>query len=193
MIATLRGQVRAIQSESLIVEVGGVGYRVLCVGGLLSGKVRQGQTIELYTHMCVRENDITLYGFVSEEEQGLFALLVGVNGIGPRTALAALSSLSPDALRGAIVREDLDVLTRIPGVGPKTARRLMLDLRDRLQAVVGVEGVTVPDQEDVDVINALTALGYSVAEATQALDAIPKDAQALDERILAALRVLSRL
>lgn len=193
MIATLRGQVRAIQSESLIIEVGGVGYRVFCVRELLSGQVRPGQTIELYTHMCVRENDITLYGFTAEEEQGLFALLVGVNGIGPRTALAALSSLSPDALRGAIVREDLDVLTRIPGVGPKTARRLMLDLRDRLQAAVGVEGVTVPDQEDVDVINALTALGYSVAEATQALDAIPKDAQALDERILAALRVLSRL
>jgi holliday junction DNA helicase RuvA len=193
VIATLRGQVRAVQSDSLIVEVGGVGYRVFCVGGLLSGKVHTGQTIELYTHMCVRENDITLYGFVSEEEQGLFALLVGVNGIGPRTALAALSSLSPDLLRSAIVREDLDVLTRIPGVGPKTARRLMLDLRDRLKAVTGVEGMAVPDQEDVDVINALTALGYSVAEASNALEAIPDEVQALDERILAALRVLSSL
>jgi holliday junction DNA helicase RuvA len=193
VIATLRGQVRAIQSESLILEVGGVGYRLFCVRDLLSGKVRPGQPIELYTHMYVRENDISLYGFTSEEEQELFALLMGVSGIGPRTALAALSSLSPDTLRSAIVREDLDVLTRIPGVGPKTARRLMLDLRDRLQAVTGIEGMAVPDQEDVDVINALTALGYSVAEATNALAAIPEDAQALDERILAALRVLSSL
>ncbi|MBC7237078.1 MAG: Holliday junction branch migration protein RuvA [Chloroflexi bacterium] len=190
MIASLTGQVRAIGKDALVVEVGGVGYRVFVGDGLLGGKVRVGQTIELYTQMWVRENDIALYGFRSAEELDLFSLLVTVSGVGPRTALAALSALSPESLRSAILREDLSVLTRIPGVGPKTARRLVLDLRDRLQWIGGPETGAVPQEQDVEVINALTSLGYSVAEATAALEAVPEDVHELDQRILAALRVL---
>lgn len=190
MIASLRGHLRAIQGDSLIVEVGGVGLRVFCVRGFGKGQARVGQEIALHTHMHVRENDIALYGFEAKEQLDLFVLLVGVNGIGPRTALAALSALSPAALRQAIVREDLNALTQIPGVGPKTARRLVLDLRERLQTTVDVEGPLAPQPEDVEVLNALTALGYSVAEATSALEAVPDEVQALDERILAALRSL---
>ena len=190
MIASLRGKIQAIKEDSLVIDVGGVGFRVHVVSSLLDGTVRVGQTDELYTHMCVRENDISLYGFRSLEEHDLFVMLIGVSGIGPRTALAALSALSPETLRSAIIQGDISALTRIPGIGKKTAQRLMLDLKDRVGMSKEI-GIALSLQEgDADVINALTALGYSLAEARGALATVSPDVQELDERILAALRFL---
>jgi Holliday junction DNA helicase RuvA len=190
MIASLRGQLEATGEGHVVLEVGGVGYLVHVTGRTLEALPAIGQTVALYTHMIVRENDVSLYGFRSREERDLFATLMTASGVGPRTAMAALAAFAPETLRGAIVRGDADALMRIPGVGRKTAQRLVLDLKDRL----GGADVSLPTpnltQGDADVINALTALGYSVIEAQSALGAVPAEAQELDQRILAALRYL---
>lgn len=190
MIASLRGQVQAIRDDSLVIDVGGVGYKVQVVGSVLDEVTRAGQTIELYTHMSVRENDVALYGFRSIEEQDLFSLLLRVRGVGPRTALATLSTFSPKGLRSAIVQGDASVLTRIPGIGRKTAQRLMLDLKDSIGMPLEPWGAAGLGEEDADVISALTSLGYSLTEAQGALAAVPEDAHEVDERVLAALRFL---
>ena len=190
MIASLQGQVKAIREDALIVEVGGVGYHVNVLGSILADVQRVGQAVELYTHMYVRETQIALYGFGSAEEQELFGTLLGVSGIGPRTAMAVLDTFSPETLRGTISQGDASALTRIPGIGRKTAERLMLDLKDRIGMVMDAVAVPGLAQGDVDVINALTALGYSLAEARDALQAVPEEIEALDARILAALQYL---
>jgi holliday junction DNA helicase RuvA len=190
MIASLHGQIKAVRSDSIIVDIGGVGYQVHVPGPLLSELAHVGQTVDLYTHTHVRENELALYGFRSLEELDLFTLLIGVSGIGPRTGLAILSTFAPETLRDAIARGDALALTRIPGIGRKTAQRLVLDLKDKIGAPSDLAVVTSLNAADADVINALTALGYSVAEAQSALATIPQDVQELDERILATLRSL---
>ena len=190
MIASLRGQLKAVRDDSVIIDVGGVGYRVYVTGPTLSELSDIGQVVELHTHLHVRENDIAVYGFRSLAELDLFVMLIGVSGIGPRTALATLSAFSPETLRDALVQGDALALTRIPGIGPKTAQRLVFDLRDKVTAAAGALVAPGLSPEDVDVIDALTSLGYSVLEAQTALRAIPKDLHELDERILAALQSL---
>ena len=191
MIASIHGRVRHKSRSAVVVDVGGIGLDVHVTDALAAG-VQVGQPIDLHTRMSVRETDITLYGFATREERDFFDLLLGVSGVGPRTALSALSVISPDDLCAAIVREDLDVLTRIPGVGSKTAKRMMLDLRDHIDEMGDASGQIPSRSEDVDALNALTALGYSVAEAAEALGTVPADVGATDERILAALRYLGR-
>lgn len=189
MIASLRGTLRAIRETWVLVEVGGVGYQVYVPGALLSEFTHIGQPVELYTYTHVRENELALYGFRTLEELDLFTMLLKVSGIGPRTALSILSAFSPETLRGIIAQGDALALTRVPGIGRKTAQRLVMDLKDKIGAPTGAwvpSGLAV----DADALNALTALGYSLAEAQTALAAVPKDIEALDERILAALRYL---
>ena len=190
MIASLRGQLELIRDDSVIVEVGGVGYLVHVTTTFLNDVGRIGQLVELYTHTHVRENELALYGFRSLEELDLFKMLIAVSGIGPRTALAILSSFSPETLRSAIAQGDALALTRVPGIGRKTAQRLLLDLKDKVGAPEEASWMPVLGAADADVLNALTALGYSLAEAQGALAMIPQDTQQLDERILAALRFL---
>lgn len=188
MIASLRGQLQAVRSDALVIDVGGIGYLVYVPRSILDQPGHIGQIIELHTHLVVRETEIALYGFRAPEELELFSVLIGVSGIGPRTALAALSVFSPETLRGIVTQGDAAALTRIPGVGRKTAQRLVLDLRDRLGEAAAWPPTATP--ADADVINALTALGYSVAEAQTAVGNLPAEAAELDERILAALRYL---
>ena len=190
MIASLTGRVKAVRRDALIVDVGGVGFAVHVTADLLSGNVHPGQPIELYTYMHVREGEISLYGFHELVEHDLFVTLLGVNGVGPRTALAVLSTFSPETLRGAVSQGNVAALTRIPGIGAKTAHRLMLDLREKIGEAGEALTVTPLQEDDADVINALTSLGYSLAEAQLALRAIPAETRALDERILIALRSL---
>ena len=190
MIASLRGQLQAIRDDTVIIDVGGVGYQVYVTGPTLSELGDIGEVVELHTHLHVRENGIAIYGFQSLEELDLFAMLIGVSGIGPRTALATLSAFSPETLRDALVQGDALALTRIPGIGLKTAQRLILDLKDKVGAAALAWMAWGSSPEDTDVIKALTSLGYSVPEAQSALRAVPKDLQELDQRILAALRFL---
>jgi len=190
VIASLRGQLKAIRDDSVIIDVGGVGYQVHVTGPTLDELADVGQVVELHTHLHVRENGITIYGFRSLGELDLFAMLIGVSGIGPRTALATLSAFSPETLRDLLAQGDALALTRIPGIGPKTAQRLVLDLRDKVGAVGQALVPPGLSADDADLINALTSLGYSVLEAQGALRAVPADLTELDQRILTALRFL---
>jgi Holliday junction DNA helicase RuvA len=190
MIATLHGNVQAVQEGALVVVLGGLGLRVQVPATVLA-HAHVGRTIDLYTHLHVRESELALYGFGSQAELDLFTLLLGVSGVGPRTALAVLSTFSPETLKGAVSRGDIAVLTRIPGIGRKTAERMLLDLRDKVGGADGSAwSMSAMQEGDADVINALTALGYSLTEARDALSAIPDGVTALDERILASLRSL---
>ena len=186
MIATLTGRVSAVGKIYLVVEVGGVGFLVHVPTGLL-GRDQLGQTVELYTHLQVRENDLSLYGFGSEDELSLFELLLSVERVGPRVALASLSALSPDALRTAIAQGNTDVLARVPGIGPKTARKISFDLKDKVKAEMGVAAVPALTDAGADVIEALTTLGYSIVEAQAALQSLPAEEMPLEEKIRLAL------
>ncbi|MHB0857266.1 MAG: Holliday junction branch migration protein RuvA [Anaerolineae bacterium] len=189
MIASLRGQVRAVRGDSVVLDVGGVGYAVYVPASLLE-RLSVGTLAELQTHMVVRETAISLYGFGTLEEREIFVTLLSVSGVGPRTALSTLSSFSPELLRNAIAQGDATALARVPGLGRKMAQRLVLDLREKI-GVSGGGGIASPlSTVDTDVLNALTSLGYSIVEAQDAVRALPEEAQDLDQRILAALRFL---
>jgi holliday junction DNA helicase RuvA len=188
MIASVQGIVAAVTDDALIVQVGGVGFRVLVPRDLLERVTRPGQEITLHTHLHVRENELALYGAETEEEIGLFRLLQTVSGIGPKVALSILSSLPPEQFRAAIAQEDVTALARVPGIGPKTAKKLVFDLKDKVSAEVLPGGLAPAlGQADADLIAALTGLGYNVAEIQEALRHLPAEPLPLEERVRLAL------
>jgi Holliday junction DNA helicase RuvA len=188
MIATLEGRIVAKGENYVIVDVGAVGFKVQVPSSLLDRLGGTGQDVSLFTHMHVRENEIALYGCSTPDELSLFELLLGVSGIGPKVALNIVSIMSMDDLRDVIARGDAAMLRHIPGVGKKTAERVMLDLKDKLG--VGLEFVSYPalTHADAEVISALTSLGYSVAEAQAALRSLPPEELPLEQRIRLALQ-----
>lgn len=188
MIASLKGVLATTGKDFAVIEVGGVGFQVHVPQTLLDGFTGPGQEVTLFTHLHVRENELTLYGCGSEDELALFCLLQSVSGIGPKVALSILSFLSPDHLRTAIAQEDVTLLARVPGIGPKTARKLVFDLRDRVaaEAQVGAPLRTLT-QADTDLVAALTSLGYSVVEAQEVIRALPREPLPLEERLRLAL------
>jgi Holliday junction DNA helicase RuvA len=175
MIATLRGEIIQIEDNALIVEVGGVGMRVAVPKPLLN-KWQTGEIVLLQTHLVVRENDLALYGFETASDRQLFTTLLGVDGVGPKVALSVLSTLNLDTVQRAVFSEEPDLLSRVPGVGKKTAQKIQLYLKDRLKPVSGLEKIAAMSDADSEVLAALTALGYSVVEAQTALQSLPKDA-----------------
>ncbi len=188
MIASLRGKVTTTGKDSVVILVGGVGFRLSVPQTVLDGLVQPGQDVTLHTHLHVRENELALYGFGSEEDLALFRLLLGVSGIGPKVALSILSFLPADRLQSAIAQEDVAVLARVPGIGPKTAKKLVFDLKDKIaiEAMLG-EPPPVLTVADADLIAALTTLGYSLAEAQEAIRALPHEPLPLEERVRLAL------
>ncbi len=174
MIATLRGEISQIEENALIVEVGGVGYRVF-VPAPLRGGAKAGESIFLFTHLVVREDAFLLYGFESQSDRELFNILLGVDGVGPKVALSVLSTMTLDAIQRAVFAEEPDVLSRVPGVGKKTAQKMELHLKDKLKPVDSLSRLSAMSDTDAEVIAALTALGYSIVEAQAALQSIPKD------------------
>ncbi len=191
MIARLSGVVAALRRDTLVIQVGGVGLLVHVPASVLQQCEGVGRPLELVTHLHVRENELALYGFLTEEELDLFELLLGVSGVGPKVALATLSTVSPETLRQAVVREEPALLSRVPGVGSKTARAMIFHLRDKL-AVAGGEAAPLMTDQDAEVIGTLTALGFSIVEAQTALQNIPRDPQmSLEERVRRALGYLA--
>ncbi len=193
MIASLRGTVLNIQQPSfLVVEVGGVGFKVFAPASVFDELDGLGRSVFLHTYLMVREDALNLYGFSTEEQRALFELLLTVQGVGPRLALAVLSTLSLDVLRHAVAQEQAEVLDRVPGVGRKTAEKIVFALKDKLGAAAGL-GVLAPVSDvDTEVIGALTALGYSVVEAQAALQSIPKgQGKDVEDRIRLALQYFS--
>ena len=170
MIGFLRGKVAGLLPEYCLLDVAGVGYRVF-ISAATRGQLRQGEEATLYTHLAVREDALLLYGFSRQEEYEMFQLLISVSGIGPKVALGALSAISVEALCQALRGQQLSQLTKLPGIGKKTAERLILELTDKVRA--GEDGedsaaytfaAPVGEERIAEAMAALTALGYSAAE-----------------------------
>jgi holliday junction DNA helicase RuvA len=187
MIATLRGEITQIEDTSVIIEVGGVGMRVF-VPAPFRDKLSTGEVILLQTHLVVREDALTLYGFETASDRQLFLVLLSIDGVGPKVALSVLSTLNLETIQRAVFNDESEVLSRVPGVGKKTAQKMLLYLKDRLKPMSGLEKIASMSDTDSEVLAALTALGYSVIEAQTALQSIPKDApDVVEERLRMAL------
>ena len=193
MIGSLRGEIIDKREDAILIEVGGVGFHVLAPTTLLD-VVDVGVKTQLFTHLHVREQELTLFGFADKEELELFRTLLKVQGIGPKVGLAILSHIPAETLREAVAREEAAVLARVPGIGPKKAKQIVFQLKDK----VGLEDIFVSaipiSDSDGEVIAALTTLGYSVVEAQSALQQIPKDAhnESVEEKVRLALSSLSK-
>jgi len=192
MIASISGLINHIGEDHLIIGVGGVGVRVFVPRNILEKTSRVGRVLNLYTHLIVREKELALYGFESEEDLNLFEVLLGVSGVGPKVGIAILSTLSPDVLKGAILREEAAVLQRVPGIGKKTAERVMFYLRDKLDLTADISVMPFVSDVDADVIDALTTLGFSIIEAQTAIQNIPGDETDINTRVQLALQYLGR-
>ena len=191
MIAGVRGVVTVLEETAVIVDLHGFMVRVYSSGHTLS-PLAVGDSIELRTHLAVREDALTLYGFTSGAELQLFQLLLGVNGVGPRVALSLLSFDQPAVLYQAIANEDTALLSRVPGVGKVTAGRIVFDLKRKLPDTIP-GGVSPANGTDRDAIDALEALGYSTSEARAGLAAVEgRSGLTVEERVYAALQQLSR-
>ena len=192
MIAHVHGSIEFVGKDNLIVNVGQVGLRVY-VPAATHDAAGVGRMVDLFTHLHIRENEWTLYGFSSQDELELFELLLGVSGVGARTALAVLGAASPEQLRSAIAHEQPEVLTRVPGIGPKTAKSIVFHLKDKVGIVTAGAQIAYLSDADTEVIAALTGLGYSIVEAQTALASLPRDAsQDVEERIRLALNYFAR-
>ena len=194
MIAFVDGRVAVLGSDSVVIEAGGVGYRVFCGPGTLSG-LREGTSVRLYTHHLVREDQQALYGFRTSEELGFFELLTTVTGVGPKVALAIVSSRPVTDLQLAIWQGDEGVLTAVSGVGKKLAARIVLELKEKVSAAGALGGGGAAGSAESEIVAALQALGYTASESREAargaVAALPVGAS-LEERVKAALRVLRR-
>ena len=188
MIATLRGEVTQIEDNAIVLEVGGVGLRVF-VPATLRTKLKTGEKIFLFTHLIVREDALTLYGFESQADRELFNILLGVDGVGPKVALSVLSTMTLDAVQRAVFADEAELLSRVPGVGKKTAQKMALHLKDKLKPTDALAKVAAMSDKDSEVLAALTSLGYSVVEAQTAIQSIAKDApDDVEERLRLALQ-----
>ena len=198
MIAFVDGTVVSVSADSAVIQAGGVGYRVFCGPGTLTG-LQEGNQARLWTHHLVREDQQALYGFRTSEELGFFNLLLTVTGVGPKVALAIVGSRPTADLQLAIMTGDQAVLIAIPGVGKKLAERVIFELKEKVAAagVAAVEpgAVGTRGAAETEVVAALQALGYSLAEARAASHTALADATiggTLEERVKAALRSLAR-
>jgi Holliday junction DNA helicase RuvA len=195
MIRLVRGTVLTTAKDQVVVDVGsasgGVGLRVFAPEPTAT-QAQPGTLITLYTHLHVREDMLALYGFASDDELFMFELLLTVSGIGPKVALATLSTLSPDALRLALSNDEPAIIARVPGVGKRTAQKIVLELRDKVQPVSGgLVALAQMSEVDSEVIDALVALGYSVVEAQRAVQKLPKEATSVEDRLRLALSQFS--
>ncbi len=188
MISILHGSVISQETDGIIVDVNGVGFHVMVPKPLREG-LQAGENIYLYTRLIVREDAMLLAGFETREGRDLFDLLLSVNGIGPRLAMSVLSTLTPDTIRRAVFNDQAEIFSRVPGIGNKTAQKIVLHLQDKLPAGEGLEPLARMSDVDSEVLAALTALGYSLVEAQAALQYIPRDTpQEVETRLRLALQ-----
>jgi Holliday junction DNA helicase RuvA len=200
VIAYVRGQVAAVTLTSAVVDVGGVGLEVMCTPGTLA-TLRTGQPATLPTSMVVREDSLTLFGFVDDDEKSVFELVQTASGVGPKVAQAITAVLAPDDLRRAIASDDVKTLTRVPGIGQKGAQRIILELKDRIGAPTGRSGaasaglIPAADAWREQVHQGLVGLGWITKDAEKAIDAVADqagDTPDVGALLRAALRALSK-
>lgn len=190
MISTIRGQLAHKADDHLIVNLGGLGIEIMAPFSTVERL--QAENVFLYTRLVVREDSLTLYGFATVSERELFDAVLKISGIGPKLAVSILSTLSVDNIRQAVANERAEIISRVPGIGKKTAQKILLELQDKFPAGLESAPQALDDDANALVMDALTALGYSVVEAQSALQAIPRDApDDIEERIRIALQSLS--
>ena len=189
MIATLQGQLAQSAAESLVVNVGGVGIEV--TAPFSTTEKLNGERVSLHTRLVVREDSLTLYGFATVGEREIFDAVLKISGIGPRLAIAMLSALTVDNIRSAVVNERPEVISRVPGIGKKTAQKVVLELQDKFPASLDSLPDAGDDESAAEVMDYLTGLGFSVIEAQTAVQAIPRDApKGVEDRVRIALQML---
>lgn len=182
MIAYIKGEVAWIEEERIVLESGNIGYNIMMPASSFDTQDLVGKEVKIYTHLNVREDAMQLYGFLNLDELKTFRLLLGVNGIGPKAALGILSDLTTDELRFAVLSDDVKTISKAPGIGKKTAQKLILELKDKIdleevfetkqEHVRETEGKMESKEENAakkDAVDALTALGYSSTEALRAV------------------------
>lgn len=192
MIAQLRGQITHIDSRYIIIDAGGVGYKVFVTEDTLHG-LKNGAGITIWTYLAVREDALDLYGFIEKRDKDFFELLIGISGIGPKGALNVLSAVSSDVLANAIRTGSIAHLVKVSGIGRKTAEKIVLELKDKLGGISG-DGdghMTADMSSNMDAIEALKALGYDVDEAREALKKISKEITDTGAKVKAALKMLN--
>ncbi len=191
MISIIHGKVISQESDGAIIDVNGVGFHVM-LPNPLRDRLQPGENVYLNTRMIVREDAWLLCGFETREGREVFDLLLTVNGIGPRLAMSILSTLTPDTIRRAVFNDQADIFSRVPGIGNKTAQKIVLHLQDRMPAMEGLAPLTKISDVDTEVLAALTTLGYSLVEAQAALQYIPRDTpQEVETRLRIALQYFS--
>lgn len=178
-----------MRDSYVVVDVNGIGYKIF-VSAYTLGKLAQKPEVNLYIHTHVREDILALYGFLNLEELEMFELLISISGIGPKAAIGILSVADPKTIRAAVSNEDSSILTKVSGIGKRTAERVIVELKNK------VVDLSVGEKEEVvadsDALEALTSMGYSVFEAREALKLVPRETQAVEERIKLALKNLGR-
>lgn len=189
MIGRLRGLLAAKRRDGVVLDVNGIGYEVAVTPRGLAGLPGVGEEVVLHTHLYVREDQVALFGFATEERRDLFRLLLGLSGVGPKVALAVLATMEPEELRRVVAAEDADALTAIPGIGKRTSQKLMLELKGRLELVdMHVSSTGGPSSE---VRDALSGLGYGADEIRDAMRHLPVDLP-VEELLRLSLRELGR-
>ncbi len=191
MISSLRGILQGLSEQELTLEVGGVGLRVAVTSSVLESAPLIGRSIFLETHLVVRHDALLLYGFSTQEEREIFLELLNVNGVGPKLALVTLSSLSIDTMRLAVSNNQPEAFVRVPGIGKKTAERIVFHLKDRIAMAPTTD--SAPTELDEEVVSVLTALGYSPVEAQSAVRSIGEEApDEVEERVKLALQYFAK-
>ena len=198
MYAYIKGSLEEKTKDSIVIDVGGIGYRIFLSEQSMAKLGELGEVVKVYTHYHVREDNISLYGFLSNEELKMFELLIQVSGIGAKTAINMLSSITPSAFAIAIISDDIKTLTKIPGVGAKSAARIVLELKDKLKTEDAIKADNIvttgaKDNENIDeAVQALQILGYNKSVITKALDKLELDGLSVEDIIKLALKHLSR-
>jgi Holliday junction DNA helicase RuvA len=193
MIAGLDGTLEQLNLDSAIIKVSGVSFQVYTPASTLCQLGSIGERVRLHTYLHWKEDSTALYGFTTSQELDLFKMLITVSGVGPKSALSMLSRLTPDDLASAILSSNVDLITQAPGIGKKTASRVILELKGKLEKGWGGVVSRYPTTDNADIVTALTNLGYSTADATRAAATVPgTEDLTLEDKIRLALRHLAR-
>lgn len=197
MIAYIKGTLERRAESYIIIETGGIGYQIFVSPATLAKLPQTGEMVKVFTYFSVKEDGVSLYGFASAEEQEMFHKLLTVSGVGPKGALGFLSQLTPQEIILAIISEDVKTLSKAPGVGRKTAQRVILELKDKFkteealsmgQEVQGIVEASVGGDAKFEAIDAMTALGYSRSEAAKAVNAVAAEGMSTEDILKAALK-----
>jgi Holliday junction DNA helicase RuvA len=193
MIAAVEGTLVSRGTNTVTVKAGPISLQIMVPGSIINRLGHPGSTVMLHTHLYVREDIISLYGFATVQERSLFEQLITVSGIGPKVALALLTALSADQVTTGIISSNADLLSQVPGIGKKTAARIILDLKGKLEKGWDGEVIATVTDSDSDALAALTGLGYSIREAAQALSAIVQtDDMSVEDKVRLALQQLAK-